>query len=166
MRTCAATLALIVLALLPAAAGEVKFDGEADFSSFRTYAWQEGTDARRASAQSTIMAAVEQELAGKGLTPADSDPDLYVATWVLVDRHTLAELSKPDQWEYWTGVSSVDAYQVGAGTLIIDLVDAETEGVVWRSLSTGTVRGPAKKIRKRLPKMVRKMLLDYPPAIP
>ena len=165
MRTCTTALALIVLGLLPAAAGEVKFDGEADFSSFRTYAWQEGTEARRASAQSTIMAAVEQELAGKGLTPADSGPDLYVATWVLVDRHTLAELSKPDQWEYWTGVSSVDAYQVGAGTLIIDLVDAETGGIVWRSLETGNVRGSTNRLRKRLSKLVRKMFRSYPPAI-
>jgi hypothetical protein len=155
---------LIVLAVLPAGAGELEFDKSADFSGYRTYAWKEGTEARRDDAQATITAAVEQELAGKGLTPVESDPDLYVATYVLVDAHSLEELSKPGQWEYWTGVSSVDAYQVGAGTLIIDLVDAETGGVVWRSLATGTVRGAAKKIRKRLPKMVRKMLLDYPPS--
>jgi hypothetical protein len=162
----AAALWLILTALTsPALAGiEMTYDESADFSGYHTYAWAEGVPANRLSVQEIIRSAVDTELRAHGLRLVESDPDLLVATYVLVDRHSLKELSDPTQWEFWTGQQSVNAYQVQAGTLVIDLTDARTRQVAWRSLSSRTVKGSASKNKKKLPMLIRKMFRRYPPG--
>jgi len=157
-------LLLVALGSPLTLAQEVEFDHEVDFASYRTYGWKEGSPARRPSVQDVITNTVNRELQAKGLRRVDEDPDLWVVTYILVDRHTLEDLSDPVQFEFWTGVTSVDAYQLQAGSLLIDLVDPGSERVVWRCLTSGTVKGAAKKMEKRLSKMIGKMLRGYPPA--
>lgn len=168
MRLPALILALLLAGLCAPTtpAVELEFDDAADFTSYRTYAWRDGTPAQRPSMQELITGAIEHELQDKGLVPVEEGPDLWVVAYILVDRHTLEELSDPAKFEFWTGVTSVDAYQLQAGSLLIDLVDSATERIVWRCLTSGTVKGSAKKIQKKLPKMIGKMLDGYPPAQP
>ena len=157
--------ALLLLIALPATAAqvEVKFDSQADFSGYETYTWLSGNPAHREGAQETIMEAVERELASEGLRPVAEEGDLYVAAYVLPGEHTLEDLAHPSAWDYWTGVRTTDAYGVGGGTLVVDLVDGRTDQVVWRVLSSGSVKGSAKQIEKRLPRAISKMFDSYPP---
>jgi hypothetical protein len=155
----------VLLACLPAAAARVefRFDAEADFSSYATYAWLTGKPAARQSAQNVIVETLDAELSREGLRRVAHEADLYVAVWVIPGKHSLKELADPVAWEYWTGVRSTDALEVGAGTLIIDLIDGETDQLVWRSLSAGSVKGSVQRIRRRLPKTVAGMFENYPP---
>jgi hypothetical protein len=162
----ASTSLVVALALVvPAAAAKVNVDYRpgTDFSSYRTYAWTDGTPARRDMVQVRIIEAVRRELAEAGLRPVDSHADVYVATHVLVDAHTLQDLEDPDDWEFWTGVGNIDAVDVGAGTLVIDLVDRASGRLVWRGLAATGVSGiPSKKLKK-IDKLVGKLFRLYPP---
>jgi hypothetical protein len=158
-------LAVALALVVPAVAAKVSVDYRpaTDFSRYRTYAWTEGTPARRDMVQVRIIEAVRRELAADGLRPVESKADIYVATHVLVNEHTLRDLEDPDDWEFWTGVTDVDAYDVGAGTLVIDFVDGESGHLVWRGLATTGVSGiPSKKLKK-IDKLVGRLFKLYPP---
>lgn len=158
-------LAVAVCLFLAPVAGAVEytFDREADFLSFRTYSLREGTVAYRLEAEKLIQDAVRRELEARGLESSEDSPDLLVYTYVLADRQTSEKLADPDYWEFITGGNSRTAWDFGAGTLVIDIVDAETGEVVWRAVSAGTVKGPFEKMRKRIEKSIAKMFLQYPP---
>ena len=64
-------------------------------------------------------------------------------------------------WESSGGIT-VDSHV--AGTLVLDLVDARENRIVWRAIATATVSGNPKKARGRIPSVVRKMFADFPPT--
>ena len=117
------------------AASQAEYDPAVDFSVYRTYAWQEGTRARRPEAQTLIVDSVERDLLRKGLTRVEQDPDFYVATHALVDQHTPKELADPTYWDFVTGVTNIDAFAVRGGTLVVDVIDANTMERVWRGVA-------------------------------
>src|SRR5262245_24795819 len=66
------------------------FDRQADFTKYHTYAWREGTGTTSSLVQKRIVAAVDGQLAAKGLTKDDNNPDLLVYTHVRLDQRTQA----------------------------------------------------------------------------
>ena len=164
-KRCGPALLVLLLSASAAFAGvSVTHAPSADFSNYRTYDWETGTPARRPATQDWIVAAVDRCLEAGGFHKTESTPDFYVATHALVDEHTIEELSRPERWEFLTGVSSVDAYDLGAGTLVVDVLDATTGAVVWRGVATATVNGSAKKVEKKVEKRIRKLLERFPPG--
>ena len=164
--TAVATL-LVLLAAPPITASAldvtVEFAEEVDFSRYATYAWKEGTAARRPSGQEAIVRAVDSQLEAKGLRRVESDPDLHIATHALVDRQTLDDLADAAYWEFMTGVTSVDLYDLGAGTLVVDMIDARSEKIVWRGLASGAVSGSVGKMTRKVDKAVGKLFEKFPP---
>jgi hypothetical protein len=142
---------------------QVEFDPSADFSAYRTYAWRTGTEARRLEAQKRIVDAVERGLASKGLTRVEKKPDVYVETHALVGQHTSRELADPTYWKFVTGVTSVDAFDVRGGTLVVDLIDAGTLARVWRGVVSKPVKGNPGKALKKIDSAVQSVLAHFPP---
>jgi hypothetical protein len=141
---------------------DVRFDEGTDFSRFATYELKEGTPARRAGAQKLIAHTLENALDDRGFRRVDRDPDVYVVSHVLVDVQRLEDLDDPDYWQFITGVRAVDAYDVGAATLVVDLVDAQTKAVVWRGIVTEAVKGSVEKMQRRIDKGVRRLFKQLP----
>jgi hypothetical protein len=162
-RTCISLCLLSVLAP-PATALDtsVEYNHTVDFARLATYVWAEGTPAKHADIQKLIVGAVDDELAGLGMRRVEGTADVQVSVHVLVDLHTLKELDDPDSWEYWTGVTSVTAADVKAGTLVLDLVDPASGDVIWRGLSSGAVNAVPMKNQKKVIKSIRKLLAQLP----
>lgn len=159
-----ATFALIALAAtIGFASGQAEYDGSIDFSAYRSYAWREGTRARRPEAQKLIVEAVERDLLRKGLTLVEQDPDFYVATHALVERHTPKELADPTYWDFVTGITNIDAFAVKGGTLVVDVIDASTNDRVWRGVASESVKGKPGKEFKKIDSVVRSILKRFPP---
>ena len=154
----------VTLAVAPAAlAGiAVQFDEGTDFSGINTYVLQEGTAAQRPGARTSIARALEGALSDRGLRKVDRDPDAYVVSHVLVDIQSLEKLDDPDYWEFITGVRTVDSYDVGAATLVVDLVDPQTRTVIWRGIVTDVVEGSIDKMKKKVDRGVRKLFKQFP----
>jgi len=158
-----AVLLSILLLASGGAAKQVSFDAGADFSAYRSYAWREGAPARNPNMQDRIEDFVEAQLASKGLARVDAEPNLYVTTFILPDEITLEELARRNALEFWSGAILVSPADVGAGTLVVDLVDARSGTVVWRGVASETVTGSFETMTRKVESAVKKMFRRYPP---
>jgi len=154
----------IILTMLPFAWADVRVHLGAgkDFSQLGTYQLVEGTPARREVARDELARSLRSALDELGLRETDQAPDVYVVSHVLVDVQTLEDLSDPEYWEFITGVRSVDPYDVGAATLVVDILDAETQTFLWRGVATDTVKGKPKKMAGKIDKAVRRLFGSTP----
>ena len=154
---------LLTLSGLLQAAVSVEYDRKAEFSRYTTYAWGEGTSARRRAIQDSIVTAVDRELQARSLKKVKEGAALRVFSHALIDEHSLEQLSDPTYWKFWTGFGDVDARALKVGTLVVDLQDIDSEKLVWRGLASGAVDEKVKKIAKRINRLVAKMFKDFPP---
>lgn len=177
----AAVPAAVVLVLLAGAAlagTSTDYDPKADFSAYKTFAWKEGTPASSTLTEDRIHAAVERELEAKGMEESQDAPDLYVVTHVSVRVEQRVEVDRfgYDLYPgyryrgryvrtYHPRTTDVRVYEVPIGTLVVDLVDAKTDKLVWQGVISDTVNPGAKpeKREKRINKKVGKLMAKYPP---
>lgn len=156
-------LSLGIASLILAGKISVRSDSSFNFESYSTYDLKTGTAARRDSLQQRIDSALRREFGSIGLRESSESPDLIVVTHVLPDLQSLDQLSSEDYWEFITGVKSVDPYDIGAATLVVDLVDRETQQVIWRGVATGKVKQSVATIEKKIDKLVAKLVRELPP---
>lgn len=170
-------LSIIFAALLLAFSARAQkittdFDPAADFSWQRTYAWGEGIAAKNPAINQKIIAAVEAQLAAKGLTKAAdaNSADLLVA-------YQAATIMDMDVTTYTTGVwapgygtwptsrgmAHTEVAQIRKGQLIVDIADVKTKKFLWRGIAGGSVSDDPEKVSKGLDKVLAKMFKDYPP---
>jgi hypothetical protein len=140
----------------------VQVDETVDFERFETYTIRDGKPALRIEVQKTIEGYVVHELERRGLHAEPVSPDLVVKTYALVDKLTLEQLADPTTWQFYVGTADVDAYAVGAGTLVVDVLNPDGEALVWRGLVAAPVSGPVSKIERKLGSEVAKMFKRFP----
>jgi len=135
----------------------------ANTSALKTYAWYQQPPAvavaydrgYRASLDEHIRRAVEEELEEKGLRKVKENPDVLVAYDVSVD--VPVEKDNPENfapgfgysyaymsgYRYKYGDAGLAGYRAvdlfKEGTLIIDLVNPDTNQLVWRGWTEGAV---------------------------
>ena len=181
MKSRFACLLLVLLAAAsPAMAQDVRynFDSQADFASFKTYKWVtiKGATPLSDLADKQIKAAVDAELAKKGLTKTDADTaDLYIGYQAGVGKEK--EYTSFDTgWGYGPGWYSGGWYGGGGGMttgttttiyvgqLALDMYSSKPHTLVWRGNASKTLDTEAKpeKQQKNLAKAVAKMLKNYP----
>jgi hypothetical protein len=123
----------------------------------------EGTAAIDPEVNRIIAETIENELSVRGIFPDEADPGLLVVYHASRDETFEVEGGYRRDWED-SGAVTVDSHV--AGTLVVDLVDAEENRVVWRAIATATVTGNPKKVRGRIPAVVQRMFADFPPSPP
>ena len=168
-------VALLALSSFTANAQKVKVvsDPSADFSRYKTYAWDQGGMANPLIKQS-IIAAVDVAMSEKGLRKVETDPDLIMSALASTESDLTATNPSwaPQLNSIATGIpSSSQAWPVTKGTLLINMSDAKTRNEVWRGTATHTLEnGPtgdrvrdAKNVEKPINKAVQKMFKKFPP---
>jgi len=93
--------ALLACTLTPAQEVTTNFMPGTDFSKFHTYKWIniEGGTHPNQIVDSQIKAAVDSQLAAKGLTKTDKDKaDLYVGYQVSLDQQKTVERIRHGRW--------------------------------------------------------------------
>ena len=177
------SVGLILLAATSALCQDIRynFDKDADFSKFKTYKWVVIKDARRVDdlVERQIMAAVDAQLATKGLTKIDDDSaNLYVGYQAGVGQEKQFT-SYSSGWGYgggwyrggWYGGAGGSTMTTGQtstiyrGQLAVDLYDSANHDLVWRGVASKTLNPKAKPDtqQKNLNKAVAKLLRNYPP---
>jgi len=177
---------MLMFVLLLATAGSARaqdvrynYDKQTDFTKFKTYKWVVLKDAQKLSdlADRQIRAAIDAELAKKGLTKSEDDSaDLYVGYQAAVSQEKQFT-SYNTGWGYGPGWYGGGWYGGGGGMttgqtttilngqLAVDMYATNPKALVWRSLASKTLDTEAKpeKQEKNLNKAVQKMLKNYPP---
>jgi len=185
------TLALAMV-LTPALALAQKtsydYDKSANFTGFKTYALKDGTKVGQPLIDDRIVAALEAELAAKGLTKSDANPDLFVVYHVAFDKQKDISTYSSGHggygaygWGYgggwyrggWYGgaggmsTTSGQTSTIYIGQLAVDMYDSANHNLVWRGVASKTIDPKAKpeKQEKNLKKAVTKLLKNYPPPV-
>ena len=149
-----------------------------DFSKFKTYKWVAAPnhDYSNSILDSQIKQAIESQLAAKGLSKNDENPDLYVVYQVAVNQEkqwnsysTGGDAWGWGGWRGWGGMSTTTttSQTINIGTLNVDLYDVGTKKQIWRgeaSKTLGSGKDP-QKVNKNLNKAVAKLFKKYPPPV-
>jgi hypothetical protein len=146
------------------------FDRAANFSTFRTYAWARGTELTDQLNHARVVRSIESQLGSRGLTKVDSSarPDVLVAYHTSFDKN-LQINAFGSGWggPRFGGMRSGTAttQEILTGTLVVDMVDARTNAIVWRGIASGDVDTSAKpdKREKNINKAAAKLFRSYPP---
>jgi hypothetical protein len=157
------------------------FDPDADFSSYRTWAWisEENLIQPRAGAapvnyvspidEQRIRRAVERELAAKAYPKVDvAEADLIVSFSIGTEEKTQI-YSSPSSGYYdygyggWYGGSTVRSYQYTEGTLALEFFDRSTRRAAW--VGWGSKRLSSREdSEKVIDEAVKKILEPFPAA--
>src|ERR1700693_3625803 len=146
------------------------YDHNANFGQYKTYSWEK-VQTKDPLLVDRIKDAVNRALTAKGWTQVDSGGDVSVmAIEITQQQQTLDTFYNGfgggRRWGGFGGfgdaTTTVETYKVG--TLVVDLFDAKTEKVIWRSSSSDTLSDKADKNTKNLDKGVNKMFQHFPPA--
>ena len=143
-RLVASTLALGLMSVAAGAQSvDVSFDRTADVRAFKTYALGPVTvtgDAEPLMVQ-RILSAVDSRMSAIGFRKVETDPDVLVATqhWRGVS------------YRYWwsKGFTEIDLPRIFAMRVVLDMIDARTEKVVFHGTAVDTVSlKPSRNERK------------------
>jgi len=151
------------------AAVSVDHDSEADFSAYKTYAWQEGTHAQNALMHKRVVRAIEAELEEAGLTKTEDAPDVHVLYHVALNKDRRIDVDDFGYANRWRGPryggGNVTVFDVNVGTLIVDMLDADSGDAIWRGMAQKDLppTPDPDKMEKKLGKILRKMFHNFPP---
>ncbi|SFR55220.1 protein of unknown function [Marinobacter daqiaonensis] len=167
-------LLLMALLLSGCAANVVTdYDESVAFGQYDTWAFAPRDDKDYQSLDATrIEAAVERELAGEALTKASQDE----ADLLLSYRIQQVERLDTSGFSYglgfgggafgWGLATRPPAREIQEGQLVLELVDSETDRVVWRAASKRYLnQDQSPETRKKLiNEVVTEMFSRYPPG--
>jgi hypothetical protein len=172
MKTSVRALAILAAAGLAACATlrtTADYDRSVDFSKYRTYKWIDTGDLPENSiVAKRLTSAVDRQLRAKGLAPAEP-ADLLVAMHARLSRQ-LVYHSEALGWGYgrgwWRGnVVYTRPQEIPVGTMVVDLVDARTDELVWRGVAR-RVLDPTASIEEKerdADESASRLFESYPP---
>jgi hypothetical protein len=169
-----------VAILLPAVAAAQKttydYDKTAPFATYKTYAFKTGAATGDPLVDARVVAALEYELALKGLSKTDRAPDVYVLFHMSFDKekdistYSLGPAYGGYGWGWGFGWGSthtdVRVREILVGTLVVDVVDAQRQQVAWRGLATKEIDPTAEpgERDRAIAKALAKIMRHYPPG--
>lgn len=179
--TVLSTLALVMLVTMAGCSTMTvtyDYDDHFPWRSFKTYAWLRSTQpapTNQASAQMSgdlldkrIRQAVGFEFSERGITEDTASPELLVKYHLgAEDKLQVTDWGYRYSDYYWGyGGRQIDVYEYTQGTLVIDIIDAETKTLIWRGNATGTVEGGQRspeEMQIRVNSVVQETMESFPP---
>lgn len=154
----------------------VDYDKQANFSSYKTYSWSEGTPAKNPLGHQRIIAGIEAQLAAKGWTKVESDSDvvvIYSAATTTKTQINTFDTGGPwggYRWGwggyrgYGGGSSTTTVQEILIGQLVVDMADVKNKNFIWRGTASDTLSDQPEKNQKKLDKALAKMFKKFPPT--
>jgi hypothetical protein len=146
------------------------YDRAASFSNYKTYALTRGTEVTDELINIRVVHAIDRVLVAKGLTRVEptANPDVLVTYHASFEKN-LEITGSADGWGPFGfgggGLGSARVQPVVVGTLLVDIFDARTNMIVWRSLAISDIKPTDKPESrdKKITKATEKMFKNYPP---
>ena len=140
-----------------------------DVGLYRTYAWgppavQTTGDPRLDNNrffQERVEAAVELQLAARGFEKSAATPDLLIRYYASVEQQVNADgADRP-----FVACEDCRPFVFDAGTIVVDLIDARTQRLVWRGWEEGSIDGvinDQQVMEKRIDQAVARIIEQLP----
>lgn len=145
----------------------VSHDPAIDFTIYRKYLLLESKNPSNVKiCHQAILDNIQIALATRGLLPVDDGetPDLFVVYNAGIKE--VISISGYD-YRYGSGMRATNYTRVPTlteqpETLVVDLVDAKQNRLVWRGIATETLISDYEKVEKKVAGATRKMFAMYP----
>ncbi len=137
------------------------YDSAVDFSTLKTYDWRQGTPASDQNVDRAIVEAVDAQLRAKGLKRVQEKPDVYVLYNAVLRQE--ATSTDYDYGKFKFRNRDVVVQKYTTGTLVVEMVDAGTDGLLWRATATEAVGTDPGKTQEAIPVIVGLMFKSFPP---
>lgn len=172
-------LAAVLIAISAAVAHGQKIQVGADrtvnLARYKTYSWASGSSTSNPLIHQMIVDAVDRAMVLKGLTKVALNAEINLVVFAATesDLHISYPSWHPSMNSIATGVvSGSQQWPVTKGTVVVDMLDANTKNSVWRGTATdtldhgptGNVQKDAKSVEKKIKKAVDKMFKKFPVA--
>lgn len=165
---CSACLLLIVSSCSPF---QVRSDyaQTANFNQYRSYKLRIDDLKLNDIDKDRVLNEVSKQLKSKGLVVADN-PDLIINLKASHKKVTDVQSTRPygmygwgGPWGWGFGVNRTYTSNYNKGALIIDMVDANTQKLVWQGIGDGISVDSPKSKQKQIPDLVQEIMANYPP---
>ncbi len=180
------TLLLMAVLAVTGACSSMKVNNdyarEADFSSYKTYAWHEADTSLKEEnmlGHERVIQEVDGQMAAKGFSKVSSNPDVYVTYHSDNEENTTLDTTSMGYgygpgWGWGgyyggagmggMGSSTTTVRTYTTGTLVVDIWDAREKALVWRGIASDTVSDNPQKNAEKIRQAADKMFAAYPPS--
>jgi Domain of unknown function (DUF4136) len=173
-----AVAGLLIAWCVAASAQDIRYNymQGTDFSKYKTYKWVQVPNVQYPNSilDDQIKRAIDTQLAAKGLSKTEENPDLYVVYQVALNQEkqwsTYSTGGGPWGWGGWGGwggmqTTTGSTSTINIGSLNLDIYDVETKKQIWRGEATKTLGSgkDPKKVEKNINKAAEKLFKKYPP---
>jgi hypothetical protein len=145
------------------------YDRAANFSNYKTYAWTRGTELTDELNHTRVVRAIEAALVAKGLARVEpsANPAVLVAYHASFEKNLEINGFSHGWGPFGLGGDrwgSARVQPILVGMLVVDITDARTNAIVWRSLASSDIRPTDKPESrdKKIAKATEKMFKNYP----
>jgi hypothetical protein len=160
----------------------VDYDKQADFSKYRTYAWQEGTPAKNPLMDRRIVTAIDKQLTEKDFQKVDTNPDMYVTYHAATTEEVSYTTSSMGygygpawgagygrygggfgMWGVGLSTGTATPVTVVKGSLVVDIYGANKKLLLWRGTGNDTVHADPEKVGDQIREVTKEMFNRFPP---
>jgi len=141
----------------------------ANFNSYKTYKLRIDDLNLNDIDKDRVLNEVSKQLQMKGMN-AGENPDLIVNIKANHKKVTDVQTSRPFGMYGWggsfgwgVGVNRTWTSNYNQGALILDLIDAKTQKLVWQGIGNGISVDSPKAKQKQIPEIVAEIMANYPP---
>src|SRR4051812_9281890 len=149
------------------------YDKAVYFTKYKTFAFYKLKVSENVSQlnQERIIKAVKAELTKKGFVQNDENPDVLVnTTAILADKKSVSANTygyggyyRPYGWGS-PSVTSFDVYEYKNGSLIIDIIDASNQQLIWQGTGNKDIDSPSKDPDTSIRTAVTTIMNGFPPG--
>ena len=143
-----------VLAQAPKYGVKVMPEKGVNYAAFKTYSWTQGQPSQDKQIDRAIVAAVDKEMSGLGMSKAASGPGDVLVTYYSLSRTDVNLKAKPD------AAGNLPRYSVG--TLVVGLLDTGTRKRLLRLRIDKPIEGDRSQLEGTINEAVAALFAQYP----
>lgn len=169
-------LALAFIAVLSTSCNSVKtvsdYDRSVNFNNYKTFAFTQESKQLPTNdlIKNRVFNAIAQNLKSKGLTESDN-PDMLIDLGLKTKEKKDYQSTSYDlsgyygrRWRIGTNIGTTNTREINytEGTLVINMVDAKKDQLLWMGSGTGVISDKAIQ-EENLTASINKILAGFPP---
>jgi hypothetical protein len=159
------------------------FDPKATFDGYKTFGWIEGNAQNyegpkygfNSERMETLKGVMQEVLSAKGMVSTQDQPDFLVGFHTILEEKEVF-FNKNDQmmnpysrpiayWDDYESYYNQELRRFLRGTLVIDIIDAQSDAVVWQSIASRYMEQQQNVTKSEMKKAVEKALKKFPPDV-
>lgn len=178
------SLLLIVIVAALASCSSVKVvtdvDKTVDFTQYTTYSflgWQDDSDKiMNELDRNRVHAAFKSEFDARGMKLVESDGDMDVILFFVVDQKTTVTAYNNyyggggygayhrygGGWGYGSSTTTYSENDYLEGTLVMDVFDGKSKDQIWQGIAKSTITENPAKRETKIPKKINALMYKFP----